>query len=54
MKHSAAGERFQFKYVMQSLKDWKTWVASEHNTSTHLTLSLLTFLIVGIYMGLLV
>lgn len=26
---SAAGEMFKFKYVLISLKDWKTWVGSE-------------------------
>ena len=28
LKFSAAGEKFMMKYVMQSLRDWKTWVAS--------------------------
>ncbi|KAI0814876.1 MFS general substrate transporter [Irpex lacteus] len=27
MKHSAAGESFKMKFVWQSLRDWKTWVA---------------------------
>ncbi|KAK7694902.1 hypothetical protein QCA50_002090 [Cerrena zonata] len=27
MKFSAGGEPFKFKYVWQSLQDWKTWVA---------------------------
>jgi MFS family permease len=27
MQFSAGGERFQFKYVVQSLKDWKTYLA---------------------------
>ncbi|KAI0348409.1 MFS general substrate transporter [Trametopsis cervina] len=27
MKFSAAGETFKMKYVWQSLKDWKTWIA---------------------------
>lgn len=27
MKFSAGGEKFKMKYVMQSLRDWKTWVA---------------------------
>lgn len=27
-KFSAAGEKFHFKYVIRSLKDWKTWIAS--------------------------
>ncbi|GJE85744.1 MFS general substrate transporter [Phanerochaete sordida] len=27
MKFSAAGEKFKMKYVWQSLRDWKTWVA---------------------------
>jgi hypothetical protein len=27
MQFSAGGERFQFKYVLQSLKDWKTYLA---------------------------
>ena len=26
---SAAGEKFQFKYVIMSVKDWKTWVGSK-------------------------
>ena len=26
---SAAGETFKFKYLVKSLKDWKTWVGSE-------------------------
>lgn len=30
MKFSAAGEKFYFKYVLRSLKDWKTWVASTY------------------------
>lgn len=29
MQFSAAGESFQMKYVWQSLRDLKTWVASE-------------------------
>ena len=29
MKFSAGGEKFKFKYVKQSLLDWKTWVASK-------------------------
>ena len=53
MKLSAAGESFQIKYVIQSLKDWKTWVAS---TSLHLLSSEFCWfrntLLVGIYMGL--
>lgn len=28
LKFSASGERFDFKYVWQSLRDWKTYVAS--------------------------
>lgn len=28
-KFSAGGEKFKFKYVKQSLLDWKTWIASE-------------------------
>lgn len=28
-KISASGEKFNAKYIWQSLKDWKTWVASE-------------------------
>lgn len=28
-KLSAGGESFKMKYVWQSLKDWKTWIASE-------------------------
>jgi hypothetical protein len=28
-KFSAAGEKFRAKYVLSSLKDWKTWMASE-------------------------
>lgn len=28
MKFSAGGEKFKMKYVLQSLRDWKTWVAS--------------------------
>jgi hypothetical protein len=28
-KHSASGEEFKREYVWQSLKDWKTYVASE-------------------------
>ena len=28
MKFSAGGEKFRMKYVIQSLRDWKTWVAS--------------------------
>lgn len=28
-KLSAGGESFQFKQIMRSLKDWKTWVASK-------------------------
>ena len=35
MKFSAGGEKFKMKYVMQSLRDWKTWVAS---TSTILNI----------------
>ncbi|KAJ3558531.1 hypothetical protein NM688_g873 [Phlebia brevispora] len=27
MKFSAGGEKFKIKYVWQSIKDWKTWVA---------------------------
>lgn len=26
---SAAGENFKFKYVIMSLKDWKTWLGSK-------------------------
>ena len=26
---SAAGEEYKKKYIWQSLKDWKTWAASE-------------------------
>lgn len=26
---SAAGEPFKFKYVVQSILDWKTWLGSE-------------------------
>lgn len=33
LKHSAGGESFKMKYVWQSLKDWKTWLASEFNQS---------------------
>lgn len=29
MKFSAAGESFNMRYVWQSLRDWKTWIASE-------------------------
>lgn len=28
MKFSAGGESFKWKYVKQSLTDWKTWLAS--------------------------
>ena len=28
-KISASGEKFDAKYIWQSLKDWKTWAASE-------------------------
>jgi hypothetical protein len=28
MKFSAGGEKFKMKYVRQSLRDWKTWIAS--------------------------
>jgi MFS family permease len=28
MQFSAGGEKFQAKYIWQSLRDWKTWVAS--------------------------
>lgn len=28
-KISASGEKFDTKYIWQSLKDWKTWAASE-------------------------
>ncbi len=36
MKFSAAGEKFHFKYVLRSLKDWKTWVASTCFRDEHL------------------
>ncbi len=26
---SAAGENFQFKYIIMRVKDWKTWVGSK-------------------------
>lgn len=26
---SAAGESFQMRYIWKSLRDWKTWLASE-------------------------
>ena len=26
---SAAGENFKFKYIITSLKDWKTWIGSK-------------------------
>lgn len=26
---SAAGEKFEFKYIITSLKDWKTWLGSK-------------------------
>lgn len=29
MQFSAGGEQFKIKYVWQSLKDWKTYIASE-------------------------
>lgn len=35
MKFSAAGEKFYFKYVLKSLKDWKTWVASAYFHNQH-------------------
>jgi MFS family permease len=28
MQFSAGGEKFQAKYIWQSLRDWKTWIAS--------------------------
>ena len=31
MQFSAGGEKFEVKYIWQSLKDWKTYVASEQN-----------------------
>lgn len=30
MQYSAGGEKFNIKYIWQSLRDWKTWVASEY------------------------
>jgi hypothetical protein len=28
-QYSAAGEKLKWKYIMQSLVDWKTWIGSE-------------------------
>ena len=33
MKFSASGEKFKMKYVLQSLRDWKTWIASTSTSS---------------------
>lgn len=54
MQFSAGGEQFKMKYIWQSLRDWKTYIASEFCI---LLLTLISnvsndFLLVGIYMGL--
>lgn len=52
MQFSAGGEQFKTKYVWQSLKDWKTYIASE----SYLLLLIGDVsdgsVLVGIYMGL--
>ena len=40
LKHSAGGESFKMKYVWQSLKDWKTWLASKFKQLTTVRSSL--------------
>ena len=36
---SAAGEKFKFKYIIRSLKDWKTWLGSKLGVSSAYALS---------------
>jgi len=32
-QHSAAGERLEFKYILQSFSDWKTYITSKNALS---------------------
>ena len=52
-KHSASGEEFKREYVWQSLKDWKTYAASElYGIGRIYTSDPFSTRSVGIYMGL--
>ena len=48
---SAAGEKFRFKYVLQSLVDWKTWVGSTYSCYNEKKLLSLMVFQVFVYVG---
>ena len=53
MKLSAAGETFKTQYLLQSLTDWKTWVASMFSRSSFNGMVFIWYVgTVGIFMGL--
>jgi hypothetical protein len=35
MQFSAGGERMRWRYIVESIKDWKTWIASRFIFDSH-------------------